>query len=829
MSAFYGEIVKLRIGESGSTYLVDGAGRVVYHSDPDRIGADFSEQPVVQRVVAAEVGAVRTQDLEGVDIVAGFAPVRGTSWGLVTEESWAALTSGSQGYQRFLLLLLVLGVAVPAAVVAVGLRRVMRPIEELIHGAREVAAGNFRQEIGPRSRDEIGELAREFNVMAAELKDSYEHLEQRVAERTKELLESEERRQRVVTGAPIVLFALDRDGVFTLSEGQGLSALRLGPGEVVGRSALEMYRDVPGVVESIRRALSGEEIAASVEVDGLTFDSRYSPLKDDDGNVSGVIGVATDITDRRRAVDALRESEQRYRTLFEQSRDAIFVANEGRIVDANQAALDLFGYTREEAVGVDTGLVYADASDQAKFREAVNTHGAVREFEVRLRRKNGDIIDCLMTAALQRDEKGDRVGVQGIVRDITERKRAERALQASLEEKERLLTELRQLYDQERRRAEQTRAINEMALEVSSVLSLEELLTYVPDALRRSFDYYNVNIFLLEPDSDRLVLRAGTDRADGAGRTGEKLGLEERSIVGWVAKTGRVLLANDVTKESRFLFVEHLEGTRAELAVPIKMGDDVLGVLDIQSTELDAFDETDQFTALSLANQLAVAIENARLFDQTRDLAVLEERNRMAREIHDTLAQGFTGISLQLEAAEQASEESPAETMEHIARSKAVARESLQEARRSVWNLLPKALEQQSLNEALQDEVSRFAAGGGTSASFDLSGHARKLSPEAQAALLRICQEALTNVRKHAGATEVNVELAFSSQSVSMRVRDNGVGFERRSPNGDGQQGGFGLTGMEQRAGLLQGTLDVRSANGRGTVVEVTIPAALGT
>jgi hypothetical protein len=145
VSAFYGDIIKLRIGESGSAYLVDGNGRVIYHTDTDRIADDASAQAVVQQVLSGQVDAIRTRDFEGRDIVAGFAPVPGTSWGLITEESWAVLISGSRGYQQFLLLLLVLGVVVPALVVTVGVRRITKPITELIGAAQEVARGNFGQ------------------------------------------------------------------------------------------------------------------------------------------------------------------------------------------------------------------------------------------------------------------------------------------------------------------------------------------------------------------------------------------------------------------------------------------------------------------------------------------------------------------------------------------------------------------------------------------------------------------------------------------------------------------------------------------------------------
>ena len=215
------------------------------------------------------------------------------------------------------------------------------------------------------------------------------------------------------------------------------------------------------------------------------------------------------------------------------------------------------------------------------------------------------------------------------------------------------------------------------------------------------------------------------------------------------------------------------------------------------------------------------------LLQQERDLAVLEERNRMAREIHDTLAQGFTGIVVQLEAMEQALDQSPAEAPSHLGRAKNLARESLQEARRSVWGLLPHSLEMRSLEDALREEVGQFDSAGKEKASFSFSGPTRELDANLQTALLRICQESLTNIRRHAGATEMRVELVFDLESVCLKVQDNGVGFNL-AENTLHRDGGFGLIGMEQRASLLGGSLIVTSENGQGTVIEVRIPTAQG-
>lgn len=180
-------VEKLRRLESNCIYLVDGSGRVIHHTNSAYIGDDFSSQTVVELVLAGWAGAYRTQNLENEDIVASFAPVPGTSWGLITEESWATLTQSSRRYGNFLLLLLALGVIVPVAIVTVGVRRITQPITQLIRAAQDIAGGHFGRRISASTGDELEKLAEQFNLMASQLQESYAHLERKVADRTKEL------------------------------------------------------------------------------------------------------------------------------------------------------------------------------------------------------------------------------------------------------------------------------------------------------------------------------------------------------------------------------------------------------------------------------------------------------------------------------------------------------------------------------------------------------------------------------------------------------------------------------------------------------------------
>jgi signal transduction histidine kinase/HAMP domain-containing protein len=384
---------------------------------------------------------------------------------------------------------------------------------------------------------------------------------------------------------------------------------------------------------------------------------------------------------------------------------------------------------------------------------------------------------------------------------------------------------------QERQRAEQLRTVNEVSRKISSIVKLDELLPYVSNLLRETFHYYNVNIYLLEPSSGSLALKAlCLSGQKGVIPVGVALTVDEESIVGWVAQTGEPILANDVCEDPRYRAVEALRDTKSELAVPVKLGNQVIGVLDIESTEVDAFGEADLYTAQTLADQLAVAIENARLYDETRQMAVMEERNRMAREIHDTLAQGFSGIILQLEAAEQALGSDLPGLQRHLNQARNLARKSLAEARRSVWNLRPQALEQKPLADAIKQEAEKFSQSTKVKVKFNILGEKRDLPPEIEAGILRIFQESITNVRKHAQATEMEVNLTFNDSSAELTVRDNGVGFEPKvvgDARGGTKKGDtFGLISMRERARGLGGTFEVQSQRGEGTLVKIVIPIA---
>jgi signal transduction histidine kinase/HAMP domain-containing protein len=187
VSPFFGKILKLRVGQSGSAYIIDGAGRIIFDSQFRNIGNSFDFHPVFTQTQAKLLGAQRIRSRSAGQIVVSYAPVPGANWSLVREEDWGELVRNSQVYRIWLLGLLVAGFILPSIVVMVGVRRITGPVNDFILAARSIASGNFDQRIQVGTNDELEVLANQFNSMAAELKTSYASLEMRVEERTREL------------------------------------------------------------------------------------------------------------------------------------------------------------------------------------------------------------------------------------------------------------------------------------------------------------------------------------------------------------------------------------------------------------------------------------------------------------------------------------------------------------------------------------------------------------------------------------------------------------------------------------------------------------------
>ncbi len=262
-------------------------------------------------------------------------------------------------------------------------------------------------------------------------------------------------------------------------------------------------------------------------------------------------------------------------------------------------------------------------------------------------------------------------------------------------------------------------------------------------------------------------------------------------------------------------------GVKALLTVPMIVGAEQVGWICIRSNRMDTAKMANQIrVAEALAGQAALAMQMARLSEKARLAAVLEERNRIARDIHDTLAQGLTGVIVNLEASNRALKKQDTELASvHIDHARELAQDGLEEARNSVRSLRPNIPRHSCLASQLQYLVRMIEETAAVEVRFSLVGEKRLLPESMRIEIVRIAQESMTNVLKHAKASAVLVELSFEEERLVLSVADDGDGFV---PNPEHE--GFGLIGMHERAERIGARLAINSTMGKGTRMVLTVP-----
>jgi signal transduction histidine kinase len=253
----------------------------------------------------------------------------------------------------------------------------------------------------------------------------------------------------------------------------------------------------------------------------------------------------------------------------------------------------------------------------------------------------------------------------------------------------------------------------------------------------------------------------------------------------------------------------------------MRAGGQVLGVLSILGKAGQQFTEEEVVLLASIADQVGVAVENGLLYRQTEQLAVMEERSRLARELHDSVTQSLYSLTLYAEVGRRAAEAGDLQhVVDYLAQLGQVAQQTLKEMRSLVFELRPMALETEGLGGALQQRLDAVEKRAGVEAHLIVEGMG-ELSTIMEEGLYRIAQEALNNVLKHAGASVVTVRINSHGDWVELEVRDNGRAFD---PANIDHRGGVGLTSMRERAEQLGGSFTISSRSGEGTMVKAKIP-----
>jgi PAS domain S-box-containing protein len=528
-------------------------------------------------------------------------------------------------------------------------------------------------------------------------------------------------------------------------------------------------------------------------------------------------GISTDVTERKRAEEELQRSEA---YLAEAQRLSLTGSFGWRVASGelvwSAETLCILGYDRSVAPTLELVFKRVHPDDIAFVRQMLDRasrEGTDLNFEHRVLMPDGSIKHLHIVARPSRTGTGE-VEFVGAVMDITGRKRAAEALHAS----ERLA----------RGQVEAlTRTLDALAMESVP----DRLPEHVLQTITEQLNAHSSSVWRRDEAGDRMIFEFAFESGRLVTKSDTVIGavdpsLPIKDIWPWseVFRTGKPSVLEDIRQGPVFPWRDHLlaQGVITILVVPMLVAGQAAGVIGIRFTRQRAFRAEEMELAQALANQAMLAIQLTRLSAQSRQSAVIAERNRMARDIHDTLAQGFTGVILQLEAVEEAtSQKLAAKAGEHLTRAGQLAREGLQEARRSVQALRPQSLEEKDLCEALRGLIQKLTAGTPVRAEFIVQGQPRELPPEWEENLLRIGQEVLTNVLRHAQATQFNAQLAFDDGEIRLNLRDNGSGFDPA-----GRHDGFGLQGMRERVEGMGGQLSIQSAKGAGTAISIVLPLA---
>jgi signal transduction histidine kinase len=386
-------------------------------------------------------------------------------------------------------------------------------------------------------------------------------------------------------------------------------------------------------------------------------------------------------------------------------------------------------------------------------------------------------------------------------------------------------------FDAEQRRAEQFRVIGEVGGEITSIMPVAETLHQVAHLVRDTFGYYHVGIGLVE--GDEVVYRVGAGQLwDGPDFefNPPRLKIGQQGLTGVVASTGRPLLVPDVRRDPRYVLMKGSQAV-SELVVPIKVKGQVIGVLDVQSDRADAFDETDLKVLQALAHQTGAAIENTRLYETAQQAAVLEERGRLARELHDAVTQTLFSASLLAEVLPTTWADDPEQGRALLRDLRQLSRGALAEMRTLLLELRPSVLAEADLGDLLRQLADAVTGRTGVPVRLTMEGDC-ELPVDVHLAVYRIAQEALNNVVKHAQARNVSICLTCSilpgngeaepnAQWVELEIADDGVGFDPSRVPSDH----LGLRIVAERARSVGAAVVVTSRPGQGTQLRLAWPA----
>ncbi len=539
-----------------------------------------------------------------------------------------------------------------------------------------------------------------------------------------------------------------------------------------------------------------------------------SPTPEQQSVVEQFAHLASIAIERSQAQEALRRGEAYLAEAQRLSLTGSFgwCVSSGKLIWSKETFC-ILGYDQATKPTLELVLKRVHPEDVALVQQTIDRASHEEsdfDFEHRLLMPDGSVKHVQVVARAVREESG-KVEFVGAVMDITGRKQAAEALRASEKLARSQVEALTRTLDALAMESAPDRLVEHVLRTITKQLGAHSSSVWQRDEASGLID------FQFSFEDGKFVTKSDSVLA------GISLRLPMEEFWPWPAvfRTGKPGLMEDIRELPFFPWQQRLIslGVVTILIVPMSIAGRVDAVIGVRFTQKRVFSSEELELAQALANQAMLAMQLTRLLAESRESAVIAERNRMARDIHDTLAQGFTGVIMQLEAAKGATTHGDiAEATNRIERASELARSSLGEARRSVRALRPRSLRNATLFMALDNLLKRMTEGTNLNADFHAEGDGRSIPADCEEGLLRITQEALTNAVKHANARNFSATLSVGANKIQLRLVDDGRGFDPHT-----EHEGFGLIGMKERVDRLGGEFIIRAKPDVGTEIFVEL------
>jgi PAS domain S-box-containing protein len=852
-----------QLPEDSTFTVIDRNGTIlVRYPDPDNwVGRTVPESPIV-KIVRSEQdeGTAEAVGVDGTQRQYAFTPLQITpgerdvfvSVGIPTTLAFA--NANRVLTQNLVVLGLVTLLTLTAAWYGSHLF-VLRQVNGLVEATKHLSAGNLTVRTGlPYKHGELGQLAQAFDEMAGSLERRV--LERDQAERA--LQESQRAMATLLSNLPGMAYRSYTDTARTMqfvSEGcldlTGYSPAELIENGKIAYGQLIHPDDRTSVWDKMQAALQGEEpfqliyrINTAAGAEKWVWEQGRGVFSAT-GQFIAVEGFMTDTTERvqayqmleQRVADRTRELSALYEvtavasaslnltTTLDRSLEQILTVMQGELgtiylLDPTQERLHLAAWRGLPAHMMSELDTLAPDQDLAGWivehgEPLVVPHLASDPRASKLALTGG--AQAYVGAPMR--SRGRVLGALGVIGAAGRQFEMEEvALLASIADEVGVAVENAQLYEAEHIQRHQADTLLQVASVVSSTLELNEVLARILDQLRRVVNYDSASVQLLEEGQLHVIAARGF--ADLKQVLGLTFAPHEAPYYNVMAE-GQALNVADAPQRYPGFRLSPFSHIHSWLGVPLRVQERMIGIIAVDRQQPGGFAEAEVRLTTAFADQAALALENARLYQQAEQLAVMEERSRLARELHDSVTQSLYSLTLFAEAGRRAAEADEKEReLGYLTRLGQVSHQALKEMRLLVYELRTAALEKEGLVAALQQRLEAVEKRAGVQARL-LVEEMVELPAIIEEGLYRIAQEALNNILKHAEATSVIVRLKANNEQAELEVTDNGRAFE---PTSLGNGGGIGLTSMRERAERLGGSLTISSKPGEGTQVVANVP-----